>query len=116
MRDAPLPLAREAGFLFMGQKRETPSGEIPEGVSELSRRRPTFPRSCPRSIIGDEELDCRVRNGNGYDLFSMTTGNFKFWLVGTELNTGSVKRTLERRYHEIKAFMVKSDDRLVLVS
>ncbi len=29
------------------------------------RRLPTFPRSCPRSIIGAESLNCRVRNGNG---------------------------------------------------
>ncbi len=30
-----------------------------------SRRRPTFPHSCPCSIIGAEGLNCRVRNGNG---------------------------------------------------
>jgi hypothetical protein len=48
----------------------------PEGLSQiLSRRRPTFPHSCPRSIIGDERLNCRVRNGNGCDPLSMTTGN-----------------------------------------
>src|SRR4051812_5728167 len=41
----------------------------------LSRQRPTFPRSHPRSIIGDAELNYRVRNGNGCDLRSMTTGN-----------------------------------------
>ena|ERR1043165_6926080 len=46
-----------------------------EGPFILSRRRPTFPHSCPRSIIGDVELNCRVRNGNGCFLHSMITGN-----------------------------------------
>ena len=32
---------------------------------KVSRRRPTFPHSCPCSIIGAEGLNCRVRNGNG---------------------------------------------------
>src|SRR5262249_30150211 len=57
----------------MAVESERPS--IARGPFILSRRRPTFPRSCPRSIIGDAELNCRVRNGNGCDLRSMTTGN-----------------------------------------
>ena len=28
------------------------------------------------SIMGDEELDCRVRNGIGYTLFSMDTSKY----------------------------------------
>ena len=39
-----------------------------------SRRRPTFPRSYPRSSIGPEELNCRVRNGNGCFLLGKVTG------------------------------------------
>jgi hypothetical protein len=41
----------------------------------LSRRRPTFPRSYPRSIIGPARLNFRVRDGNGCDPRGMTTGN-----------------------------------------
>ena len=43
----------------------------------LSRRRPTFPRSYPRSIIGPARLNFRVRDGNGCDPRGMTTGNLK---------------------------------------
>ncbi len=42
----------------------------------LSQQRPTFAYSCPHTIIGDEELNCRVRNGNGCFLFSMVTGKY----------------------------------------
>jgi hypothetical protein len=38
-----------------------------------TRRRPTLPGGLPPSTIGAEELDDRVRNGNGYDLFAMAT-------------------------------------------
>lgn len=34
-------------------------------------RRPTLPHSCPCSTIGDEELNFRVRDGNGWTLFSI---------------------------------------------
>ena len=30
------------------------------------------------SIMGDEELDCRVRNGIGYTLFSMDTSKYRY--------------------------------------
>jgi hypothetical protein len=94
-------------------KKKRPSSFV-EGLSRLlSRRRPTFPRSCPRSIIGDERLNCRVRNGNGCDPLSMTTGNLILFL-STALNTGC--RDAHCRQHQIKAFMVKPNDRLVLVS
>ena len=87
----------------------------------LSRRRPTFPRSYPRSIIGDAELNCRVRNGNGCDLRSMTTGNLVSCVApppsaAIALNIGLVDRRTTADQHQIKAFMVKSNDRLVLVS
>ena len=36
-----------------------------ERLQKGSRRRPTFPSSCPDSIIGAEGLNFRVRNGNG---------------------------------------------------
>ena len=37
------------------------------------RRRPTLPHSLPCSTIGAEELNFRVRDGNGCDLFAITT-------------------------------------------
>jgi hypothetical protein len=89
--------------------------DVFEGPFIYSRRRPTFPRSCPRSIIGDAELNCRVRNGNGCDLCSMTTGNF-ISDCGLEYGYGWLHELELCRQHEIKAFMVKSNDRLVLVS
>ena len=42
----------------------------------LTRRCPTLPHSLPCSTIGAEELNCRVRNGNGCDLFAIATGKF----------------------------------------
>src|SRR5208282_226111 len=47
----------------------------------LSRRRPTFPHSCPCSIIGPARLNFRVRDGNGCDPRGMTTGNLKKFTV-----------------------------------
>ncbi len=44
----------------------------PLGIKEF-RRRPTLPHSLPCSTIGAEELNFRVRNGNGWGLFAMTT-------------------------------------------
>ena len=45
------------------------------GFLNKIRRRPTLPRSHPRSTIGAEELNFRVRNGNGCDLFAIATEN-----------------------------------------
>ena len=41
----------------------------------LSRQRPTLPRSCPRSTIGAGGLNFRVRDGNGCFPSAMVTGN-----------------------------------------
>ena len=45
------------------------------GFYDESRRRPTLPRSSPRSTIGAEELNFRVRYGNGCVLFAIATEN-----------------------------------------
>ena len=42
-------------------------------VSSHTRRRPTFPGSCPPSIISAKELNFRVRDGNGCVLFAIIT-------------------------------------------
>lgn len=39
-----------------------------------SRRRPIFPGSYPPSIVGADELNYRVRDGNGWDLTAISTG------------------------------------------
>ena len=41
----------------------------------VKRRRPIFPEGCPSSIIGAEELNFRVRDGNGWTLFAIVTGS-----------------------------------------
>ena len=46
-----------------------------EAFHELSRRRPTFPPSCPGSIIGAGGLNFRVRDGNGCFPSAIATGN-----------------------------------------
>src|SRR5262250_2750924 len=58
-----------------GRKPKRPQSED-RGLLNLSRRRPTFPRSYPRSIIGPARLNFRVRDGNGCDPRGITTGNF----------------------------------------
>ena len=40
----------------------------------LNRRRPTFPGSCPPSIISAKELNYCVRDGNRCSLFAIVTG------------------------------------------
>ena len=39
-----------------------------------NRQRPNFPGSLPPSIIGAEELNYCVRDGNRCDLFAVVTG------------------------------------------
>jgi hypothetical protein len=46
-----------------------------EALLIKSRRRPTFPPSCPGSIIGAGGLNFRVRDGNGCDPSAIATGN-----------------------------------------
>src|SRR3954465_1838886 len=44
------------------------------GSKLIPRRRPTLPRGFPRSTIGAEGLNGRVRNGNGCGPFAKITG------------------------------------------
>ena len=41
----------------------------------LCRHRPIFPGSCPPSIFSTDEFNCRVRDGNGWDLIVIGTGS-----------------------------------------
>ena len=74
----PAPTRQKPGRLV---PRGLPQGknEGPHAVRmrpfEKSRRRPTFPPSCPGSIIGAGGLNFRVRDGNGCDPSAIVTGN-----------------------------------------
>ena len=55
--------------------KKRPRGVSSEPFTQLARQRPTLPHGCPCSTIGSEELDFRVRDGIGYGLFDIATGN-----------------------------------------
>src|SRR5579863_1287460 len=52
----------------MTQKQNRPCGRV-------KRRCPIFPWGCPQSIVRAEELNFRVRDGNGCTLFAIITGS-----------------------------------------
>ena len=58
--------------VFAFKKKKGPPDSA--GLRRRSRQRPTLPRSCPRSTIGAEGLNDRVRNGNGCGPLAMVTG------------------------------------------
>ncbi len=53
------------------QKDKRPSFRL--GRFDTSRRLPTLPHRFQCSTIGSKGLNCRVRNGNGWDPLDMTT-------------------------------------------
>src|SRR6185369_10985387 len=53
-----------------------------------SWRRPIFPKGCPLSIFGAGELDCRVRDGNGYGLSAGVTRILLLDVIG---DTGALE-------------------------
>ena len=62
------------GHRRMGQGNVLQGGIVDKGFKKgLGRRCPTLPRSFPRSTIGAEELNDRVRDGNGCGLLANTT-------------------------------------------
>ena len=61
-----------------GEKRKARSFE--RALVFIPRRRSTLPRSCPRSTIDAEELNFRVRNGNGCGLLAMAAGKIRQFL------------------------------------
>ena len=51
-------------------------------AKEKSRHRPIFPGGCPPSIFGTDELNFRVRDGNGWTLIAIDTDYFYlFWTL-----------------------------------
>ena len=74
---ADSPLERRAHVVV---QKKTKAQELILGSQIIPRRRPTLPRGLPRSTIGAEGLNCRVRNGNGCGPFAKITGktNYSF--------------------------------------
>src|SRR5207249_1412116 len=70
---------------LIGQKKSP--GTNP-GLTNNPRRRPTLPRGLPRSTIGAEGLNCRVRNGNGCGPFTRITAktNYEFSVVSSQFS------------------------------
>ena len=44
-------------------------------MGKIIGRRPTLPHTCACSTIGAERLNCRVRDGNGWDPLAVITRN-----------------------------------------
>ena len=64
---------RTGGALFCRGQKKAPLEK--ERLKNKSRRRPTLPPRRQGSTIGAEELNFRVRDGNGCFLLAITTGN-----------------------------------------
>ena len=79
--------------------RKNQKSEQPKLFASLCRRRPIFPGRFHPSIVGTEELNYRVRNGNGWTLSVINTdyGIHRMHLSETErrfmrMNKGLVTR------------------------
>src|SRR3979490_3278437 len=96
-------IERAAVRLPLGSPRKSPKIErrpTPASGPSKPRQRPTLPQGCPCSTIGPEELNFRVRDGNGCDLFGIaarkknhevrSSAGQKLWPAGqTALPRGS---------------------------
>ena len=58
---------------FCGRRPNTQKTDTRLSVCRVFRRRPTFPGSCPPSIISAKKLNYCVRNGNRCDLLAIAT-------------------------------------------
>ena len=72
---------------------KTKRGPTPKGrpsFQDVFRRCPTLPRGLPRSTIGAEELNFRVRNGTGCFPFAIAAGNsIELYSLSTRPQLGS---------------------------
>ena len=66
--------SRKGGITANGSRPKRKAQERVLSSRIIPRRRPTLPRGLPRSTIGAEGLNCRVRNGNGCGPFARITG------------------------------------------
>ncbi len=82
-------------------KRRKPS--VNRGLSNInSRRRPTLPHSLPCSTIGAEELNCRVRNGNGCCLLAIITGKIYKFSATNSNQSDRIRRLRSPKTGELK--------------
>jgi hypothetical protein len=94
-------------------QKNTPDVQLDHPGYEINfRRRPTLPLSFPSSTIGAKELNFRVRDGNGCDLFAIATEKLKVLKSHRQF---VCKRRLERS-DCVNYFVAKPHDRLVPVS
>ena len=70
------PPARAASAAAQPKKRKAQERVLSFKI--IPRRRPTLPRGLPRSTIGAEGLNGRVRNGNGCGPFAKVTGKTSY--------------------------------------
>lgn len=70
--DVPFP--RDMGSFRQPERwqQKTPIPEIGTG-EKVKSASTNFPRTRSPSIVGAKELNCRVRNGNGWNLFAINT-------------------------------------------
>ena len=80
------------------------------------RRRPTLPRNHSRSTIGAEELNDRVRDGNGCDLLARATAPKGISFSGSLLNRGFASNVPASDQLPFLERMVKPHGLLVSVS
>jgi hypothetical protein len=71
-----IPVTEDTLYEILHQNEKDPAPWAAGSFFRLIRRRPTLPGSLPPSTIGDDELNYRVRNGNGCDFVSMATETF----------------------------------------
>ena len=135
-RPRPPRGAERRGGVRRCSRSGSPQKEKPRNSSWASkinpRQRPTLPRGLPRSTIGAEGLNGRVRNGNGCGPFAKVTGKlcYKF-SVALPLRAGASPAPTKQEHHHsresvcrrtvltisrLKYFMVKPHGRLVRVS
>ncbi len=95
-RNTPASPRLGGGELRSGNSdRNTKAQERVLGSKLIPRRRPTLPRGLPRSTIGAEGLNFRVRNGNGCGPFAKITGktqysfSYQFSVVSTRFPRGT---------------------------
>src|SRR6266478_4400497 len=80
----------------------------------ITGRLPTLPHSYPCSTIGAEELNCRVRDGNGWVLLAgVTQKSYDNW---SNIDGHSAGKKLRVAYMYVVDIMVKPNGQLVTVS
>ena len=88
----PVLLGLNANIAEHWRKRKKPGASIERlrALVKIFRRRPTLPHSYPCSTIGAEELNFRVRDGNGCRLFAIATEKLRCKFAKKNLNVDAM--------------------------